>query len=292
MATNFPGIQQERELSEESSRYRCPVSIDHPRRSDLAPIDIDLLVPRASPVRHKHVAKRDADASIEVDDASIGRGRPPLCHPHEEPGRRTGVCRDIADLTPVGPDEVDGAQLVALEADRLVDALAPRSADACPTAEQCKYRRRGGSPHDQPRPVASLTSEHGGRDPLIESGWRLGRWAGEDEGVGGCRQLFHLHAAGGTAVQVVEGGGSPIAGKDVKGDFVDHVGDLGAREGSHRVTPIHAGCSISRARTVRSPRRMRVLAVPTGMLSKTLISCAVCPKKAARTNARDCSTGT
>ena len=77
--------------------------------------------------------------------------------------------------------------------------------------------------------------------------------------------------------EVLQGQRADVAGQRVEGEFVCHVVQLGAGHGGHDRAFTDAREASKWALTLRRPRRMRVLAVPSGMFSVRLISSAVCP---------------
>src|SRR5207237_1325459 len=110
-----------------------------------------------------------------------------------------------------------------------------------------------------------------GRGRGVDPRGRFGRRAGLQEGVSGGGEFQEQGPAAEADPDVVEDRAPAIVGQHAEGEFAEQGLDLVAA--GHGFS----SAASSRARTFRRPRRMRVLAVPSGMPSDPLISSAVRP---------------
>ena len=131
---------------------------------------------------------------------------------------------------------------------------------------------RGGGEQAEP----GLGPGPGRLDPfqhtVLEAGRRCRHRPGQQQGVGGLGQFVEQLPAARALLEVVEQRRPPVPREHVEGQFVEHGCGFGA---VHR----HASSAgvVNRDRMRRNPRRIRVLAVPSGIDSEREISSAVRP---------------
>ena len=111
--------------------------------------------------------------------------------------------------------------------------------------------------------------------------------ARQEQRVGSIGQLLDAQLALAAVRQMGDGGGPLIAGESAQREFGSGVAELAALHGAHWT----ATSGATTVRSLRSPLRMRVLAVPSGIPSSSAISRAVRPWNADKTMARRCSIG-
>ena len=148
--------------------------------------------------------------------------------------------------------------------------MAEADSDHEASGHQEDCRHEGGD--DRARRAASPAGgADAGQNRGVEPRRRFGRRAGLQEGVGGGGEFQEQRPAAEAEPDVVEDRAPAIVGQHTEGEFAEQGLDLVAA--GHGFS----SAASSSARTFRRPRRMRVLAVPSGMPSDPLISSAVRP---------------